>query len=469
MPPVGVLLQKFKSNQLTRNALFSLGQSVFVSVCLFLIYRKLITEVGAERFGVWSLLMAASTVARVGDFSGGNSLSRFVALAEREERGDPPRDLVHTVTLTSLALNILIGALLWGATLFLLPSFIDTSHLAEARSLLPWMFLQIVIGSLAGAVTSAIDGAQRADQRSKVVMAAAVCSLAATWLLAPFYGVRGFAAAQVMQQLAIVMLGWLVLRQHIPGLGWVPHRWSRIVFVETTGYSLRLNANGLAIMLFEPVVKFAINHAGGLSDVALYELSSRLISQIRALVVSAATPLVPALAAQLYDGDGAFGRLVEKATRIASLGAIGVAVGSLIAAAPVSFIVLGKVSPSFLQMSALLSLGWSLQTPSLGFYFAGQAAGVIRWNFFSHVFLAATVLTGALFIAPLYGSISLIFCICFGLVGATIVIVAGNSSALRLGGTARRLRSWFVLASGSVVFICFVFILIVDRLSWALA
>jgi hypothetical protein len=248
------------AGRLSRNALFALAQGVVATLIVFLIYRLVLLHAGLERFGVWSLLMAAAAVARLADVSGGGALARFVAAAARDPDPHAGRDTVHTVLATGLALNAGLGALLWLAAPLLLPLFVADEHLADARALVPWAIAVNVLTALAYATISAIDGAQRADHRALVVMTAALGFLGASWVLVPRYGILGFAVAQTLQQAATLALGWMVLRRHVPGLGWGPRRWRRDLCAETTGYALRLNGVGMMALLFEPL--FAFNHAG---------------------------------------------------------------------------------------------------------------------------------------------------------------------------------------------------------------
>ncbi len=155
--------------------------------------------------------------------------------------------------------------------------FVGPTHLAEASALVPFVVGILVLGALSVAVTSAIDGTQRADERALVMMASAGVFLLTSWLLIPQVGIVGFGMAQLIQQLATIALGWVVLRRHVADLGWVPHHWRREVFIETTGYALKLNAIAIVGLLFEPLTKFAFNHVGGPGLVAVYELASRLV------------------------------------------------------------------------------------------------------------------------------------------------------------------------------------------------
>ena len=291
------------TSRVSRNAVFALGQSLVAILTMFLSYRLVIATVGLERFGVWSLLLAGSALTRVGDVSGGGALARFVAMAPLADDDQTARNTIDTVLLTSIAVNVVLALALWLVLPNVLHTFIRPEHLAEARELIPYVISSIFLGSLAAAVSSGIDGAQRADQRAVIVMVSSVAFLAACWLLIPIYGVAGYGVAQIVQQLIILVIGWVVLRRHVPGLGWLPLGWRKSIFTETAGYALRLNGIGLMGLMFDPLAKFAFNHAGGPAQVAIYELASRVVVQIRGLVIAAATPLVPAFAAQSGPSD----------------------------------------------------------------------------------------------------------------------------------------------------------------------
>lgn len=452
----GQSLRRLAAGSLSRNGLFALGQSLTVTVCLFLAYRLVIAYVGLDRFGIWSLLLAGSAFARIGDISGGGALARFVALAERDDCETPPRNLVHTVVLTSLTLNAVIGLAIWIAAPVGLPLFVAPEYLAEAQALIPYVVASMVIGALAVAVTSGIDGAQRADQRAIVVSVASLVFLLACLLLVPRWGVIGFGAAQVLQQAAMLALGWLVLRRYVHGLGWLPRYWQRAAFAETTGYAIKLNAIGIMGLMFEPLAKFTFNHAGGPGLVALYELASRLVVQIRSLVIGAATPLVPAFAAHSGTDDLGFQNLLRKTTKMTALAAIGATLATLASVPVISLIILGKFSSELLVLTAALTAGWSLNILVIPIYFAAQAVDVLRWNFTSHAIIATSVIAGALLLVPEFGSSGLVSAIIAGLVISMLIVLFGNARALHMTKPIWQLRWTLFSASVAIIASCLI-------------
>ncbi len=446
-------VRRLLSSRLSRNSLFAVGQALVVTACTFLAYRLVVGSVGLERFGVWSLLLAGTAFARIGDLSGGAALSRFVAIGKHETSISDVHETIHTVILTGFAFNSILGLAFWIAAPLVLPSIVAPAFVADALVLLPYAVFSMVAGSVAAAVASAIDGLNRADIRSMVVIAAALIFLAANLVLVPSYGVIGFGVAQAIQQIAMMSIGWLVLRAHIEGIGWLPYRWNRRIFSTTTAYTLKLNANALMTLLFEPLAKVAFNHSGGPGMVALFDFSSRTITQIRSLIIAAAMPLVPVFAIGGKQ-DAGFSSTLRKATALSIWAGLCVALLSVAAAPVVSLIILNRLDENLLQMNAILTFGWAFNTFVIPFYLAAQARGILRWNFLSHLLIALSVGVGVGAVIPIFGPESLVVAIACGLLISTISTFLLNAAALSVPEILPSLRKQFAVASGAITALC---------------
>jgi O-antigen/teichoic acid export membrane protein len=289
-------MRQFAAGSLSRNTIAALIQALLVSLCLFIVYRIVVSNVGLDGLGIWSLLMIGSTVARVGDLSGGAALARFIAPLDRTSDADALADIVDTVILTSLAIMLLMCGALLAFVPMLLPRILPEASLPLARSPLPLVCAIIIVSGVSTVIMSGLDGFQRADQRAILMSVGAILMLAIAALLVPAMGLAGFAWAQFSSQLLVTLAGWALLRRHLPLTGWLPTRWRAAAFSKTFSFGLKLNGIMVLTLFFEPLVKLALNEAGDTTRVALYELASRIVTQVRSLVVSAASPLMPAIA-----------------------------------------------------------------------------------------------------------------------------------------------------------------------------
>jgi O-antigen/teichoic acid export membrane protein len=435
---------------LSRNSLFAIGQSLVMTVCLFLAYRLLVAQTGLAQLGLWSLLMTFGTLANFTDVSGASALARTVARRDIEFPGMDQAAIVHTVLLTSLAINFVIVALLLGLGGMAINLWIESSQRDSAVMLLPWVAVIALLAPLALGLSATLDGLYRSDLKAVVNASAAVFGLICAWWLIPVHGVSGFALAQIAQLLFIVIGAWVLLNRQVPNFGWFPSRWHPSIFRLTTGYALRTNFVGLFGLFFEPLVKFCVNGAGGTIAVGQYELASRLILQVRALITSAAAPLLPVLASTDHGTDEAFSDTLMRSQNVALLAALGAIMVSLLAAPLVSLAILGNISTDILQMNIILAFGWGMNLMSLPFYLAAQSQGRLRWNLAMHAFLAVSVLGAAFLLVPVIGVMGVLLAVLFGLsLGAAITII-GNGYSFGQLRALRKLVGKFLLC----IFLC---------------
>jgi O-antigen/teichoic acid export membrane protein len=430
--------------RMTRNSLFAFVQSIIVTVGMFASFRIVVQEVGLDLLGVWFLLLAGSAFARVGDVSGAGALSRFVAMRSYRDQKDWAIESIHTVLITSVGLNLVICSLFGLAAPFVIDRYFDPNFQQEALALVPYALLNMLLGSLAVAMTSGIDGTQRADQRAIVLGLATVAMVLVCFFLVPRMGLFGFVLAQLSYQAFIIIVGWFVMRRHVPGLGLFPLRWRWPIFRETTGFAVKLSAIGIVAIFFEPLAKFTMNHVGGLASVTLYEMASRLVVRMRDLIVAAALPLVPAFASHKHADTNAFRDLLYKTSRVASIAA-SINTAMILAVGPlVSIAMFNEVSWAFVTMTACLAAAWNAQLPAIAHYFAAQGQGVLRWNFVSHAIVSVFVLLSAYTFAETYGVYGLLAGIVAGFVASLIPIYFFNAVALKARSTLSRTARWIV-------------------------
>lgn len=454
------LVSTVTTSRLSRNGVFAAMQVVVVTASMFIVYRMIVLHAGFERFGVWSLLLALSTFIRVGDLSGAGALARFVAIATKDGASAP--QTIHTVVLTALAFNVILAlAILVGSPLFF-PLILEPEYIGEANALLPYALAAIVIGTLAGATASAVDGLQRADQRSIAVMGAAVVALLSNWYFIPAYGIVGYGIAEVGRQTVQFLLCWIILRRHVPEVGWFPHRWNSAVFRVTFRYALMLNASSLMATMIDPLSKLAFNHASGPTAVAVFELANRVIQQLRSLISAAAVPMVPALSAYSHARRPEALQIMDRATRLAMWAAGILSVASLTATPIVSLFVTGSLDRTLIIMNAALTFGWSVNLLSLPFYLAAQAYGELRWNLAGHACVVGALLLGLAAGVPYFGWHSLLVATIAGLMASTVVISIGSGMALGLKDLLAKSLRGFLTTSLAIGVACAV------ALTWAL-
>lgn len=446
------LIKSVSANRLSRNGIFAATQVVVVTASMFIVYRMIVAYAGIERFGIWSLLMALSTFIRVGDLSGAGALARFVAMTRYEGTSTP--QTIHTVIITALTFNAILAVILFAASPLVFPLILEPGYFSDASALLPYALTAIVIGTLAGATSSAIDGLQRADQRSIAVMAGAISALGASWFLIPAFGIVGYGIGEICRHSVQFAISWLILRTHVPDVGWVPYRWNGSIFRTTFRYALMLNASSLMSTMIDPLSKLAFNHASGPAAVAFFELANRVIVQLRSLISAAAVPMVPALAEYPDARHPEPYGIMARSTSLVLWAAGFLSALSLVLTPIVSLLVVGSLDRTMIIINAVMTFGWSVNLLSLPYYLAGQAYGILRYNLAGHACVVGALLLGMAAGVPLFGWHALLAASIGGLVVGALVTTIGNGAELGLSDLLRKNSTGFLLTTLAIATTC---------------
>jgi O-antigen/teichoic acid export membrane protein len=421
-----------------RNVLFALGQGLIIMLCLFLSYRILIAEKGIESLGLWSLVMIFTGVAATLDISGASALARFVARHEIEFPQTSRSDVIHTVLVSSLAINGLLLSILMLNADWLFALVIGPKDVIAAQELLKWVATLFLINPLAVGISASLDGLMRADLRAILLSCAAVLGLLVNWFAIPALGLLGFALGQLVQQMTVVTIGWLLLGKRVPNLGWLPFRWSSVVFFNVAGYTIRLNFIGIIAWFFEPLAKYFLNVFGGMASVGLYELASKIAMQFRTLINGALMPMVPAFASERDPNSPKVREMLNNAQLVVSLGGCIVALASVVSAPVISLLIMKHVSLPLLQMNAILSFGWGINLMGAAYYLLAQAHGVLRWNALAHLAIGIVLTAFSLLASKSNAALTVVSGIAIGLTASFLVTVVGNALQFGLWGSLKQ-------------------------------
>lgn len=388
------------------NATLSVLQVAVNGGLYVVLYRFLYDTIGVELLGVWSVVLAWTSVNNVANLGLGGSTTYYVPkYLARGDRG-------YVLQLTQTGILTVVGAVSVGAVVFyplvkvLLRLVIDDpSLLAAAFEIVPYAFASLWLTTAAGVVYASIDGFQRVDLRNVVLMVGAVVFLGAAFVLVPTRGLVGLAQAQLVQAATVLTVSWLVLRRLLPELPPLPVRWSRRAFSEMIGYSVRFQVISLTLLLSEPLTKSLLAKFGTVSAAGFFEMANRMVLQLRAFVVTAHAALVPTLTDIGETAPARLREIYEASCRFAAF-LLALAVPFLVALSPlISVLWIGAYEPVFVLFAVLLLVGWFGNVVGNPAYFGYMGAGELRWNVRSHLLTAALngglgVLGGVLFGGP---------------------------------------------------------------------
>lgn len=392
-----------KKREILTNAIMSVTQIIVTGGVLFLLYGFLLKVLGVEKLGIWSLVLATTSVTQVANLGLSGGVVKFVAKYMAREDSQKVSDILQTAAISVAIFIGLVLIICYPVIQWILSITIAPDSIRPAIEILPLAVFSFWLLAVGGVFQSGLDGCQKIHAKTLVLMVSTLFFLGLCLLLVPRKGLIGLAYAQVIQNALVLLATWIVLRKYLPFLPLVPKRWHKPIFKEIIGYGVKFQAISVASMLYDPITKAFLTKFGGLSMVGYYEMASKMIQQFRAVVISANRVLVPAIAdlterlpekiALVYDTS--YRLIFYLSLPLYSL---------LIACTPIiSEVWIGYYESIFVMFSILLSVGWFLNTLSAPAYFMNLGTGDLRWNVLGHITIGLLNAGLGLILGLLYG------------------------------------------------------------------
>ena len=412
-----------QKQQIKKNIVLSITQFLFVGIVLFILYRFLLKQLGAELFGVWSLVLSTTTFANIANFGFSGSVIRYVAQSLAMNDVEKVIDIIET---SAISIGVSVGLVLlisYPVVKWLLRIIIPNSHISEALNILPYAMLSLWISVIAGVFQAGLDGHQRIDLSSAITIFRMVSYLVLCLILVPVWGLMGLAYAHVIQASMLTILSWGMLKRQIPTLPTIPYHWSIKLFREMMGYRLNIQIITISQMLYDPITKGLLVKFGGLDMAGYYEMANRMVMQLRGLIVAAVQVLVPAIADLKEKNPDSIHRVYKEAYGLVLFIALPY-FSAIIAMSPViSRMWIGHYESSFVAFSILLSFGWFINTLVTPAYFTDLGIGKLTWNTRGHLIMAVSNVMLGLMLGYISGGRGVVIAWVLSLIAGSITIL----------------------------------------------
>jgi O-antigen/teichoic acid export membrane protein len=368
-----------KRNQILLNALTTFAQVIGSAAMLFFLYRFLIRTIGIERMGIWSLVLATTSVVTLANQGFSTGIVKFVAKYVARQQTEEVSVLVQTAVISiGLALGLLSLVLYPGAK-WILKFVLPQTALAEAYSILPYALISLWINVVGSILQAGLGGHELISQRNYVVFGGSLLYLMLTFALVPRFGLLGLAYSQTAQACACLAAAWCLLRLQIPRFPVIPYRWSRSLFNEMGAYGLQFQFITLSQAAREPVTKGLLAKFGGLTAVGFYDIATRWVVTFREGIVQANQVLVPTVASLQEHDPKAIPAIYRESYRVIFYLAIPTFASLVVLCPIVSRIWIGRYEPTFVYFVSLLALGWLANVLSNPAYVVDLGTGALRW------------------------------------------------------------------------------------------
>jgi O-antigen/teichoic acid export membrane protein len=227
-----------KYHTISINAIASFSQVIVTVICYFFLYKYLLKHLGVKELGLWSLIVASTSVVGIGNLGIGGGVLKFVAAADAHKDYKKIKTIVHTGLFTMLPIMALIALILY----LILPSILSgvVSHelFPLALQLLPLSLLNLLLGACAGIFSATIDGIQFIYFRNFIAATLTIIYLGLTIFFVPSLGLIGVVYAQIIQTCLMILAYLMIIYWKVPKFSIVRLRTNRNVFRELFGYGI---------------------------------------------------------------------------------------------------------------------------------------------------------------------------------------------------------------------------------------
>src|ERR1700735_2163480 len=126
-----------KRKQILRNAATTLIQVIASAGTLFFLYRFLIRAIGVQRLGIWSLVLATTSVVTLANQGFATSVVKFVAKYAALGRTADLSALIQTALISVGAALAILSLALYPGAIWILKAVLPLARVNEALGILP--------------------------------------------------------------------------------------------------------------------------------------------------------------------------------------------------------------------------------------------------------------------------------------------------------------------------------------------
>lgn len=382
------------TSRLTKNIFSAAIQMIIQTVVLLVLYRYLLDTIGVEKLGVWSIVLATASAARVSELGMAGSVTKYVAGYRAKDDGQGAAESLQTAAVSLATVLGLVLFLAYPGLSWALPHVLPAGGVEEGRAILPYGLISLWLTAVASIWMSGLDGCLRSDLRAGLMVGGSLVFLFISFVSVARYGLVGLAAAQVVQGIVLVILGWVIVRRVMCLRPLFPVQWKLARFQEMLGYGVNFQVNSVVMMLFEPVTKILLGRYGELSAAGYFDMAQRLVMAVRGLIVESNRVIVPVFAG-MDVREGHVGSLYARNMRLL-LFLVTPVFAALLASAPaISELWIGHFQWQFVLMVLCLAFAWYLNSITAPAYFAYLGQGKLYWVTAAHIIMGCTnIITG---------------------------------------------------------------------------
>ncbi|HKS66502.1 MAG TPA: lipopolysaccharide biosynthesis protein [Candidatus Acidoferrales bacterium] len=448
-----------KRRRILLNALTTSFQIACNAVILFFLYRFLVRSIGLDGLGIWSLVLATTSVVTLANQGFSTSIVKFVAKYAAREAATDVSALVQTAEIALAAGTATVLILLYPAAKWALAVILPSADLAAGHAVLPYAVASLWVNATGCVLQAGLAGHELITECNYVEVGGALLYLLLAFAWVPTYGLLGLGYAQVAQAIVCFVALWIFLNHRITRLPIIPRAWNQELFREMARYGAHFQLITATQAVREPVTKALLTKFGGPGMTGLYDMAARWVVTWRELIAQANQVLVPTVSSLQERAPAAIADVYDKSYRLIFFLAVPAFAFLFIVSPIVSVVWLGSYEPMFVGFVALLAVAWLVNVLSNPAYVVDLGTGALRWVSIGCL-LTAVFNAGAGFVCgKLYGGAAVVVASVASLAGgyAVITIAYHLENRVSLRSLIPPASAGILISSAAAVLIFFPF------------
>jgi O-antigen/teichoic acid export membrane protein len=306
---------KMKSN-LNKNIFagsIAAGGSIIISIIAYPLYLHFL---GAELYGLWVILNVVVYFSTLANFGIDEAIIKYIA--EECEHGN--YESVKHIFSTGLNMLFIGGVLVFTVLFFLRSLLMQLLHLSSNYGaiffhLFPYVILLAIFIILIIYINAVLKGMGRYDQASYILLFGRIMSvLFSIPFLLMNTGIWALYWGQFISYVCVLLISSVFIYRKL-GFFYILRSFDKKIFAKIMKFGGVLTASKALAMFLEPFMKFVIARFVGLSAVTYFEISNRIVIQIRSLFergISAIMPEISRLSVTCKDAQQQLRKVMKK-------------------------------------------------------------------------------------------------------------------------------------------------------------
>jgi len=279
--------------KISRNVIWLLVLNVFIAICQFSAYAIISRSLGKEYLGIWALVIATTTIGQISSFGFSSGLIRYIPELSVNNRKSELYKMVSTVNFSNLIISLPVLFILFFPAKMYAQHLLNTSYYHVFELSIVWVMIGMYINNLFSVYSAIFDGFQKFYTRCIIQISGWIIFLIGIIILIPSFGLQGVAIAFLLQSIWQYFSAAIILIQQRIIKNPFSISFDKKSFKLISTFGIKSQSIGILVIFFDPLIKYFITKNLGLTATANFELSNKIVLQVRNLLASANQVLIP--------------------------------------------------------------------------------------------------------------------------------------------------------------------------------